>query len=159
MNKAFIAAAAALSVAAVAVSTVVLSAGAASASSAGAQFSADRAAVAAADKAFGTSFVAWEKSGQPASATTPFVNTYVAAIESDDQKLLNQSWPARAVADIDAVVRGDGAVEGVLDTLPSMNPSSTLTQWFLAYNADAASTVASANVVRHDLGLPFKPFS
>jgi hypothetical protein len=159
MNRVFVAAAAALSVAAVAGSTVVLSAGAASAASAGARFTADRAALATADKAFSTSFVAWETSGKPASDTTSFVNTYVAAIESDDHNLLNQSWPAGAVADIDAVVRGDGAVVGVVDTLPSMSPSSTLTQWFLAYNADAASTVASANVVRHDLGLPLQSFS
>lgn len=159
MKKVFVAATAALSVAAVAASTLVMSAGPADASSAGAQFTADRAALSKASNTFSQAFTAWERSGQSYAQTSSFVGVYALAIEAQDHKLLNQSWPARAVADIDALVRGDGAVEGVVAVLSGLAPSSSDTDWFIAYSQDAATGVADANIVRHDLGLPLASYS
>jgi hypothetical protein len=159
MNKVFVAAAAALSVAAVAASTVVMSAGPASASSAGVQFAADRTALAAASSAFDQAFAAWERSGKPITQTLSFADTYGSALEAQDHKLLGQSWPAGAIADIDAVVRGDAAVEGVAITLPRLPSASSDTDWFIAFNEAAAVAVADANIVRHDLGLPLASYS
>lgn len=159
MRKVIVAATAALSVAAVAASTLVMSAGPASASSAGAQFAADRTQLSAASTAFDQAFVAWEKSGQSYAQTSSFVDTYVSAIEAQDHKLLNQAWPAGATADIDALVRGDGAVEGVVAVLPGLASSSSDTDWFIAYSQDASTGVADANIVRHDLGLPLASYS
>jgi hypothetical protein len=159
MNKVFVAAAAALSVAAAAASTLVMSVGPAGASSAGAQFSADRAALSAAGNAFSQAFTAWEKSGQSFAQTSSFVSVYVSAIEVQDHKLLSQSWPTRTTADIDALVRGDGAVEGVVAVLSALASSSSDTDWFIAYSQDAATAVADANIVRHDLGLPLASYS
>jgi len=163
MKKVFVAAAAALSVAAAATSTVVISAGSAGASSAGAQFAADRVVLNAASNAFSQAFVAWEKSGESYAQTSSFVDGYVSAIEAQDHKLLSQSWPARATADIDALVRGDGAVEGVVavlsDLASSSSSSSSDTDWFIAYSQNAATAVADANIVRHDLGLPLASYA
>jgi hypothetical protein len=156
MKKVFVAVAAALSVAAAATSTVVMSAGPAGASSAGAQFTADRAALGTASSAFGQAFSAWERSGKPIAQTSSFADAFASALEAQDHTLLNQSWPAGAIADIDAVVRGDAAIEGVVSALAS---SSSDTDWFIAYNQDAAVGVADANIVRHDLGLPLASFS
>jgi hypothetical protein len=84
---------------------------------------------------------------------------YALAIEAQDHKLLSQNWPARAIADIDALVRGDGAVEGVVAVLSGLASSSSDTDWFIAYSQDAATAVADANIVRHDLGLPLASYS
>jgi len=159
MKKVFVAAAAALSVAAAATSTVVISAGSAGASSAGAQFAADRVVLNAASNAFSQAFVAWEKSGESYAQTSSFVDGYVSAIEAQDHKLLSQSWPAGTIADIDAVVRGDAAVEGVVAVLTGFASSSSDTDWFIAYSQNAATAVADANIVRHDLGLPLASYS
>ena len=159
MKKVFVAAAAALSVAVAAASTVVMSAGPAGASSAGAQFTADRVALSAASNVFSQAFTAWEKSGQSFAQTSSFVRVYALAIEAQDHKLLSQNWPARAIADIDALVRGDGAVEGVVAVLSGLASSSSDTDWFIAYSQDAATAVADANIVRHDLGLPLASYS
>ncbi|HTV11655.1 MAG TPA: hypothetical protein VME20_07315 [Acidimicrobiales bacterium] len=159
MKKVFVAAAAALSVAAAATSTVVMSTGSAGASSAGAQFTADRNVLGAASSAFDQAFTAWEKSGNSIAQTSSFADAYISALETEDHTLLNQGWPAGAIADIDAVVRGDAAVEGVVATLPGLPSSSSETDWFIAFNQDAAVGVADANIVRHDLGLPLKSFS
>jgi hypothetical protein len=158
MHKIFIATAAVLSVAAAATSTVVMSAGTAGASSAGAQFTADRTALGTASSAFDQAFAAWERSGKSIAQTTSFVEVYASALESQDHTLLNQSWPAGAIADIDALVRGDAAVEGVVSTLPDLSSSSDA-DWFIAFNQGAAVGVADANIVRHDLGLPLASFS
>ncbi|MGO9658893.1 MAG: hypothetical protein ACLQVK_01400 [Acidimicrobiales bacterium] len=159
MKKIFVAAAAALSVA-VAASTAVVSAGPASASPAGAQFTADRAALGAASRAFDQAFTAWERSGGSIAQTSSFVDAYAAALEAQDHRLLGQSWPAGAIADIDAVVRGDAAVEGVVSALPGLpSSSSSDTDWFIAFDQDAAVGVADANIVRHDLGLPLASYS
>ena len=159
MKRVFVAAAAALSVAAAATSTVVMSAGPAGASSAGAQFTADRAALGTASSAFDQAFAAWERSGKSIAQTSSFADVYVSALE--DHKLLNQTWPAAAIADIDAVVRGDAAVQGVVSALPDLasSSSSSDTDWFIAFNQDAAVGVADANIVRHDLGLPLASYS
>jgi len=159
MKKVFIAAAAALSVSAVAASTLFVSVGSAGASAAGAQFTADRVALSAASNAFAQQFSAWEKSGQPYSQASSFVTTYVNAIEAQDHKLLSQSWPGGSIADINALVRGDAAVEGVVAVLPDLATSSSDTDWFIAYSQDAAAAVANANIVRHDLGLPLASYS
>ena len=159
MKKLFVAAAAALSVAAAAASTLVNRAGPAGASSAGAQFTADRVALSAASNAFSQAFTAWEKSGQSFAQTSSFVSVYVSAIEAQDHKLLSQSWPTRATADIDSLVRGDGAVEGVVAVLSGLASSSSDTDWFIAYSQDAGTAVADANIVRHDLGLPLASYS
>ncbi len=160
MKKVFVAAAAALSVAAAATSTVVMSAGPAGASSAGAQFTADRAALGTASSAFDQAFAAWERSGKSIAQTSSFADVYVSALEAQDHRLLNQSWPAGAIADIDAVVRGDAAVQGVVSALPDLaSSSSSNTDWFIAFNQDAAVGVADANIVRHDLGLPLASYS
>ena len=159
MKKVFVAAAAALSVAAAATSTVVMSAGPAGASSAGAQFTADRAALGTASSAFDQAFAAWERSGKSIAQTSSFADVYVSALEAQDHRLLNQSWPAGAIADIDAVVRGDAAVQGVVSALPDLASSSSDTDWFIAFNQDAAVGVADANIVRHDLGLPLASYS
>jgi hypothetical protein len=159
MKKVLLAAAAALSVAAAASSALVMSAGPASASAAGAQFTADRATLNAASSAFDQAFSAWEKSGGTIAQTSSFANTFTSAIEAEDHKLLNQSWPAGAVADIDSVVRGDAAVEGVVETLPGLPSVSSDTDWFIFFNQDAAVAVADANIVRHDLGLPLASYS
>ncbi len=87
------------------------------------------------------------------------VNTYVLAIVAQDHKLLSQSWPAGSIADIDAVVRGDAAVEGVVAVLSGLAPSSSDTDWFIAYSQNAATAVADANIVRRDLGLPLSSYS
>jgi hypothetical protein len=158
MKKIFVAAAAALSIA-VAASTAVVSAGPASASSAGAQFTADRAALGAASRAFDQAFTAWERSGGSIAQTSSFVDVYAAALEAQDHRLLGQSWPAGAIADIDAVVRGDAAVEGVVSALPGLPSASSDTDWFIAFDQDAAVGVADANIVRHDLGLPLASYS
>jgi hypothetical protein len=153
MKKLLAGAATVLSVAAVTVPTVALAGGTASASSAGAQFAADRATLNAASNTFAQAFEAWEKSGGPVSQTSSFVGTYVSAMVAEDHKLLSQGWPAKATSDINTLVRGDAAVEGVVSSLPSIS-SSTAGDWFIVYNQDAAVAVADANVVRHDLGLP-----
>jgi hypothetical protein len=149
----FVAAAAALSVAAVAIPTVVMSAGPASASAAGAQFTADRASLSTASKAFITAFNAWQNKGGSASAAAPFVGTYVTALVAQDHKLLGQSWPAGALADIDAVVRGDAAAEGVVEALLDQT-SASISSWYVSYDQAAATGVADANIVRRDLGIP-----
>lgn len=83
----------------------------------------------------------------------------VSALEAQDHMLLNQSWPAGAIADIDAVVRGDAAVQGVVSSLPGLPSSSSDTDWFIAFDQGAAVGVADANIVRHDLGLPLASYS
>jgi len=150
--------AAGLGIVAAATSTVVLSAGPASASSAGAQFTADRAALGTASSAFTRAFSAWERGGASTAQTSSFVDAYASAIETEDRTLLNQSWPAGTVVNIDTVVRGDAAVEGVVLSLPDEASSSSDAGWILAYNQDAAATVANANIVRHNFGLPLKSF-
>jgi hypothetical protein len=159
MKKVFVAAAAALSVAAAATSSVVMSAGPASASAAGAQFTADRVALSVASNTFSQAFEAWERSGGSYAKASSFVNVYVSAMEAQDHKLLSQSWPAGTIADIDAVVRGDAAVEGVVGILSGLASSSSDTDWFIAYSQDASTAVADANIVRHDLGLPLASYS
>jgi hypothetical protein len=159
MKKIFVAAAAALSVAAATTTTAIMSAGPASASAAGAQFTADRAALSGASNAFTQAFVAWEKSGAPYAQASSFVDAYASAIEAQDHKILSQSWPAGAVADINAVVRGDAAVEGVVAILSGLATSSSDTDWFIAYSQDAATAVADANIVRRDLGVPLSSYS
>jgi hypothetical protein len=153
MKRLFVAAAAALSAAAVAVPTIIMGGGPAGASSAAAQFTADRAALTAASGAFVQAFDTWQKSGGAFSQTSSFVNVYVSAIVTEDHKLLDQSWPAAATSDIDAIVRGDAAVEGVVSALPGLN-SSASADFFIIYDQDANIAVADANIVRHDLGLP-----
>ena len=98
--------------------------------------------------------MAWEKSGKPYAQTSSFVSVYVLAIEAQDHKLLSQSWPAGAIADIDALVRGDAAVEGVVAVLAGLASSSSDTDWFIAYSQDAATAVANANIVRRDPRAP-----
>jgi hypothetical protein len=160
MKKVFFAATAALFVAAAGTSAVVMSAGPAAASSAGAQFKADRTALSAASSAFSQAFSAWQSSGKPISQTSSFANAYASAIETDDHTLLSQGWPTGSIADIDALVRGDAAVEGVVVTLPGLASSATSdTDWFIAFNQDAAVAVADANVVRRDFGLPLASLS
>ena len=159
MNRLGIAAIGALSVGAVAASTVVMSIGPASASAAAAQFSADRAGLSAATSAFSQAFTAWERSGKPFTQTSSFVSVYASAIEAQDHTLLSQTWPAGAIADIDSVVRGDAAVEGVVGVLPGLPSSASEAAWFIAFDQDAAVGVADANIVRHDLGLPLSNFS
>lgn len=57
-------------------------------------------------------------------------------------------------------MRGDGAVEGVVAVLSGLaSSSSSDTDWFIAYGQDAATAVADANIVRHDLGLPLASYS
>jgi hypothetical protein len=158
MKKAFLAAAAALSVTAAAASAVVMSAGPAGASSAGAQFVADRTTLATASRAFDQAFVAWERSGKGTAQTSSFAAAYASALDAQGHTLLNQKWPAGAVVDIDALVRGDAAVEGVVAGLPGLG-SSSVGAWLIAFNQGAAVGVANANVVRHDLGLPLVSFS
>jgi hypothetical protein len=159
MKKVFVAAAAALSVTAVAASTLVISAGSAGASAAGARFTADRVVLSAASDAFSQQFAAWQKSGQPYSQASSFVTVYASAIEAQDHKLLSQSWPGGSISDIDALVRGDAAVEGVVLVLSGLAASSSDTDWFIVYAQDAAIAVADANIVRHDLGLPLASYS
>lgn len=154
MNRLFAAAAAGLAVAALAVPAAVMSAAPANASSAGLQFAADRQTLNAASNAFAQSFEAWQRSGAPYAQASSFVKVYVSAIVAEDHKLLSQSWPAGAIGDIDAVVRGDAAVEGVVAILSGLAPSSSDTDWFVAYSQDAFTGVADANIVRRDLGLP-----
>ncbi len=159
MKKAFVLVAASLSVAAGATSAVVMSAGPASASAAGAQFTADRVALSVASNTFTQAFISWERSDEPYADSSSFVDAYTAAVEAQDHKLLNQSWPASTVADIDGVVRGDAAVEGVVGVLPGLASSSSDTDWFIAYSQDASTAIADANIVRHDLGLPLASYS
>jgi hypothetical protein len=159
LRNILIGAAAALSVVAATTSTVVLSAGSASASSAGAQFTADRSAEGNANKAFIQAFSTWERSGAPTSQTSSFIDKYALSIEADDRLMLNQSWPAGTVADIDALIRSDATVEGVILSLPDQVSSSSDAGWFLAYSQAAAATVANANIVRHNFGLPFDSFA
>jgi len=155
MKRLIIAGAVALSAAAVAVPAVIMSAAPAGASSAaaGTQFAADRATMGAASDVFDQAFQAWEKSGAPTSQTSSFVSVYVAAIVAEDHKLLDQSWPAGTMADIDAVVQNDAAVEGAVSALPSQT-SASLSGWFTSFDQGAATAVADANIVRRDLGLP-----
>ena len=155
MKRFIVAAAAMLSVAAVAVPAVVVTAGQAGASSAGAQFTTDRQTLNAASGAFVQAFEAWQGSGKAFSTTSSFAGKYVSAIVSEDHKLLMQSWPSGAKADIDNLVRGDAAVEGVVGSLPVL-PSSTTSEseWFITYDQDVSSAVGDANIVRADLGLP-----
>jgi hypothetical protein len=154
MKKLLVAAAAAMSAAAVAaVPGVALAGGRASVSSAAAQFAADRATLNAASVTFGQAFEAWEKSGGSSAETSSFVDTFVSAIVAQDHKLLGQSWPAADISDIDTLVRGDAAVEGVVSSLVDIS-SSSYGYWFIVYNEDAAVGVADANIVRRDLGLP-----
>lgn len=159
MKKVFVTAAAALSVAAATAFAAVVGAGPAAASAAGAQFTADRTALSAASSAFDQAFVAWESSGKPITQTASFADAYVSALESQGHTLISQSWPAGAIADIDAVVRGDAAVEGVVSALPGLPSSSSVTDWFIAFDQDAAIGVADANIVRHDLGIPLASYS
>ena len=133
--------------------------GPAAASAAGAQFTANRTALSAASSAFDQAFVAWERSGKPITQTASFADAYVSALESQGHTLISQSWPAGAIADIDAVVRGDAAVEGVVSALPGLPSSSSVTDWFIAFDQDAAIGVADANIVRHDLGIPLASYS
>jgi hypothetical protein len=155
MKKRLAAAATMFSFAALAVPAVVITADQAGASSAGAQFATDRQTMNAASSAFIQAFNAWERGGGSFSATSSFVGKYVSAIVSEDHKLLTQNWPAGGKTDIDSLVRGDAAVEGVVGSLPVL-PSSTTSEseWFVTYDQDVASAVADANIVREDLGLP-----
>ena len=81
----------------------------------------------------------------------------ISAYQEADNALLRVNWPPSIAADVKALVGANGALIGDLEAADSQDVLSS-SSWTTQASQDGGKSVAAANIVRADLGLPAMKF-
>lgn len=117
------------------------------------QYLGDDASFSTARTAYQTDFTAWLAAHKPSSETTSFVDPFVAACHTFEQELQSQKWPAADKSSIRRFAASLGVVATDVNSLPTVT-LATGTAWGDKLTKDSATSLADAEKVRKELGLP-----